>query len=79
MLRAGLPGFDSQQEQQFSLFSIKSRPALGLTQPRKQCVPEALSKGVKRPGREVNHSSPFSAKFKKGGAVPPLPLYVFMA
>jgi hypothetical protein len=28
------------------------------TQPRIQCVPGALSPGVKRPGREADHSPP---------------------
>jgi hypothetical protein len=72
MLRAGLPGFDSQQEQELSLFPIKSRPTLGPTRPPIQCVQEAFTTGVKWPGRESNHSSQFSAKFKKGVAVPPL-------
>jgi hypothetical protein len=35
--------------------------------------------GVKRQGREVDHSPPCSAEVQKGGAIPPLPLYVFMA
>jgi hypothetical protein len=38
------------------LFSKSSRPALGSTQPT-QWVPRALSLGVKRPGREANHSA----------------------
>jgi hypothetical protein len=38
------------------LFSISSRPALGFTQPPIQWVPGALSPGVKRPGREADHS-----------------------
>jgi hypothetical protein len=29
--------------------------------------------GVKRPGREADHSHPSSAKAKNGGAIPPLP------
>jgi hypothetical protein len=32
-----------------------------------------LFPGIKRPGREVDHSSQSSAKVKKGGALPPLP------
>jgi hypothetical protein len=32
----------------------------------------ALSPEVKRPGREAVHSSPFSAKVKKDGAITPL-------
>jgi hypothetical protein len=38
-------------------FSMLSRPALGSTQPPLQWVPGALSPGVKRPGREADHSN----------------------
>jgi hypothetical protein len=44
--------------------TIASRKSLGPTQPPIQCVPEALSLGVKRPGREADHSPPSSAKVK---------------
>jgi hypothetical protein len=47
-----------------SLFTTVSRPALGPTQPPIQWVPGALSLGAKRPGREADHSSQFSAEFK---------------
>jgi hypothetical protein len=40
------------------LFTTASRPALGPTQPPFQWVPGALSLGVKRPGREADHSPP---------------------
>jgi hypothetical protein len=33
-----------------------------------------FSLGVKRPGREVDHSPPSSAKVKNGGDIPPLPI-----
>jgi hypothetical protein len=46
-------------------FSKSSRPALSSTQPPIQWVPGALSPGVKRPGREVDHSPPASAEVKK--------------
>jgi hypothetical protein len=45
------------------LFTTASRPALGPTQLPIQRVPGALSLGLKRPGREANHSPP-SAKVK---------------
>jgi hypothetical protein len=38
--------------------------ALGPTQPLIQWVPRALSLGVKRPGREADHSPPTSDKVK---------------
>jgi hypothetical protein len=38
------------------LFSTASRPVLGLTQSTIQWVPGALSMGVKRQGREADHS-----------------------
>jgi hypothetical protein len=41
-----------------------SRTALGSTQPPIQWVPGALSLGVKRPGREADHSPPSSAEVK---------------
>jgi hypothetical protein len=43
-------------------FSTSSRPTLGSTQPPTQWVPGALSPGVKRPGREADHSPPDSAE-----------------
>jgi hypothetical protein len=46
------------------LFSKSSRLALRSTQPHIQWVPGALSPGVKRPGREVDHS-PTSAEVMK--------------
>jgi hypothetical protein len=41
------------------------RTALEPTQPPIQWVPGALSRGVKRPGREADHSSPSSAKVEE--------------
>jgi hypothetical protein len=42
-----------------------SRTALGPTQPPIQWVPGALSLGVKRLGREAEHSPPTSAEVKE--------------
>jgi len=42
-----------------------SRKALGPAKPTIQWVPGALSLGVKRPGREAEHSSPSSADFEQ--------------
>jgi hypothetical protein len=54
-------------------FSTVSTLALGPTQPPIQWVPGVLSLGVKRLGREADHSPPSSAEVKNCGAVPPLP------
>jgi hypothetical protein len=45
------------------LLTTESRPALRPTQPPIQGVPGALSLGVKRSGREANHSPPSSAQY----------------
>jgi hypothetical protein len=45
--------------------STASRTALGPTQPPIQWVPGAISLGVKRPGREADHSPPSSAEVKE--------------
>jgi hypothetical protein len=37
------------------------------------------SLGVKRPGREADHSPPSNAEVKASGAIPPLPQYAFTA
>jgi hypothetical protein len=42
-----------------------TKPALGPTQPPLQWVPGALSLGVKRPGREADHSLLSSAEVKE--------------
>jgi hypothetical protein len=51
------------------LFCTSSRPVLGSTQTLIQWVPGGLSSGVKRPGREADHSRPSGAKVKNGGAM----------
>jgi hypothetical protein len=72
-LRAGQPGFDSQQGQQIFLYSAVSRLALGPTEPI-QLLPGALSPGVKQPGHVDEHSPPSSAEVENVGAIPPLPI-----
>jgi hypothetical protein len=49
------------------------------TQPSIQRVPGSLSQGVKRPGREADHSPPSITEVKKGGAITSTLPYVFMA
>jgi hypothetical protein len=61
----------------FSLL-ISFQTALGLTQSHIQWVSGAPFYGVKLQKREGDHSPPFSADVKKGGAIHPLP-YIFMA
>jgi hypothetical protein len=60
------------------LFSVKSRAALGPTQPPIQWLLVPVSPGVKRHVSDSDHSSPSSYKVKNGGAIPPSP-YFFMA
>jgi hypothetical protein len=57
--------FDSRRELGLFPFTTVSRTALGPTQPPIQWVPGAPSLGVKRPGREADHSSPSSANVKE--------------
>jgi hypothetical protein len=61
------------------LFSTSSRPALGPTQPHTQWVPGALSPGVKRPGREADHSPPTTTEIKKTWIYTSTLPYAFMA
>jgi hypothetical protein len=56
--------FESRQEMGV-LFTTVSSPALGPAQPPIQRLPGALSLGVKRPGREADHSRPSSAEVKE--------------
>jgi hypothetical protein len=57
---------------------MSSRPALGPTQPPTECVPGALTPGVKQQGREADHSPPISAEVKKTWIYGYTPPYVFM-
>jgi hypothetical protein len=68
---AGRPEFDYLQCK-ISLFSTASRSTFS---PLSLCQ---YVLGVKRQGRETDHSPPSSAEVKKGGAIPPLPPYVFI-
>jgi hypothetical protein len=73
------PGFDSRRGLGIFLFTTASRTALGPTKPPIQWVPGALSLGVKRPGREADHSPPSSVEVTMSGATPSLPQDAFMA
>jgi hypothetical protein len=59
-------------------FSISSRPALGSIQPPIKWVP-GLFPGIKRQGREADHSPPTTAEIKKMWIYTSTPPYVFMA
>jgi hypothetical protein len=54
------------------LFSTAPRPALGPHPASYPLGTGALSPGVKRLGREADHSPPSSAEIENGGAIPPL-------
>jgi hypothetical protein len=68
-LRYGLDNrgsrFDSRRGLGIFLFTTASRTALRPTRPSIQWVPGALSLGVKRLGREADHSPSSSAKVKE--------------
>jgi hypothetical protein len=57
---------------------VSSRTALGPIQPPVQWIPGALSLGVKRPGREADHSPPYSSDVKNAWSIHPLPQYASM-
>jgi hypothetical protein len=61
----GVLGFDSRWRLGIFLFTTASRTALVPTQPPIQWVPGALFLGVKRLGREADHSPASSAEVKK--------------
>jgi len=46
------------------LFTIASIPVLGPTQPRIHWVLGILTRGLKRPGREADHTPPPSTEVK---------------
>jgi hypothetical protein len=63
-LRDGPPGFGSWEGLGFFLLAAASILGLGPTQPPIQWVPEVLSPGVKRPGREADYSPPSAVEVK---------------
>jgi hypothetical protein len=73
MLRAGRPDFNSRQRKGIFLFATASTSAQGPTQPPIHWVPEALSPGVKRPGREADNSPLSSADVKNAWGYDSLP------
>jgi hypothetical protein len=75
-LRVGRSGFDSWRG---NIFSPYINTGSGATELPIKWVPGALSHGVKRQGREADHSPPSSADVKNGD-IPPFPtrLHVIM-
>jgi hypothetical protein len=72
-LGTGGPGLDSRQGQDiFLLFLVYTDS--GSTQPPIQCVPRFISPGVKRRGRDADHSSPHSDESRISGGIPPFPI-----
>jgi hypothetical protein len=64
-------GSISSRVKRFSLFhNVQTSPG---AHPDSYLIPGALSSGVKRPGRDANHSPPSSASVKKDGAILTLP------
>jgi hypothetical protein len=79
-LRAGRPRCRSSDPCRVKnvLFSTLSRPTLEPTESPVQWVPGVLSPGVKRPGREPDHSHPASAEVKKMWIYTSTTPYAFM-
>jgi hypothetical protein len=66
-------GSSLEKENTFFPISTASMPVMSPTEPPIPQVPEALSRGIKRPGLEAEHSPSCSAGLKNGGAVPQTP------
>jgi hypothetical protein len=79
-LRAGRPMGRSSISGRVKNFlsSMSSIPALGPSQPHIQWVPGALSQGVKRSGREGDHSPPTRAEVKIMWIYTITPPYAFL-
>jgi hypothetical protein len=74
----GVLGFNSRRGRGIFLFTTASRTDLRPTQPPIQWVSGVLSLGVKRPGREAEHSLPSSAEVKNAWSytsTPPICLH----
>jgi hypothetical protein len=70
--------FEYRQGMGIFLFTIVSRPTLGPKKPPTQWVPGALTLGLKRLGREADHSPPSTIDVKNVcsyTSVPPIRLH----
>jgi hypothetical protein len=74
-LRAGRPAFGSRQGEEFSLL-LSTQTGSGAHPASYPMGTGGAVPGVKRPGREADHSPPSSAEVKNGETIPPL---LFMA
>jgi hypothetical protein len=72
-LRSGRPVFDSHQGQQDLLFFHSAQTGSGVHPAAYPTGTRGCPPGVERQGREVDHSPPFSAEVKNGGAISTLP------
>jgi hypothetical protein len=72
-------GFDCRPGLGIFLLPTAFREALEPTRPPIPRVTEVISLGVKRPGREADHSPPSSAEIKNAWSYTSTPQYVFMA
>jgi hypothetical protein len=61
------------------IFATASILALGFTQPSIQWIPDTLSPGVKRPGREAEHSPPSVTEVENAWSYTSTPAYIIMA
>jgi hypothetical protein len=71
--RISIPGGDKDFH-----FYMSSRPALGYTEPPIQLTLAGFSLGVKRQGREADHSPPIIVVFKKTWIYTSTPPYIIM-
>jgi hypothetical protein len=67
-------GFESWYRLGFFLLTTTPRQSLGPTQPSIQWILGTLSLGVKRPGREADHSTPSIVEVKNTWSYTSIPL-----
>jgi hypothetical protein len=67
------PRFDCRQRQEIFSLLHSVQTGSGNHPDSFQMSTGALSPGVRQPGREAEHSPPYSVEDKNGGAIPPLP------
>jgi hypothetical protein len=79
-LRTERPGLTSRKGQWWDFFfSVAFRTVVRPTQPPKQWVPGALTRGVKRPGVKLTTHLHVLPRLRMRGGIPSLPQCIFMA